>query len=308
MSQPPFRLDANLLVALDALLRERNVTRAARRMGLTQSAMSHVLGRLRAHFADPLLVRAGRGLAPTALALALAEPVHDAVAAMRRLLAAPAAFDPAAAQRVFRVALTDGVGHLLLPALLARLAREAPGVRVQALAVAGTEPAERLAAGTLDLAITFFDTLPPSLRRHDLYTDRYAVLLRRGHPAARRLDPATYASLRHIQIGGSAAADSKLDQRLREQGVRREVALAVPQFLLVPGVVARTDLAATLSRRLALAFAREHALVVRPLPVPLPAFAISQVWHERHEDDPAHRWWRGQVARVLAPRPPDRTR
>lgn len=301
LPEPPFRLDANLLVALDALLRERNVTRAAKRLGMGQPGLSHVLARLRTHFADPLLVRQGRQLVLTPRAERLAIPVAEAVAALKRVFAEEGAFDPASSRRTFRVAITDGIGYVLLPALLGVLEREAPGVTMHFLPMPSHPVAEDLIAGRVDLAITYFGDLPPSIRRERLYVERYVALVARANRAVgRRLDADGFREADHVAVSTRPGQESKLDALLRQRGIERTKRVVVPHFLLVPQAVLATKRVVTLGERLAHHFAAQYALRVVELDLGLPGYEISQIWHERHRDDAGIAWLRHQVAAAMS--------
>lgn len=299
----PFRIDANLLVALEALLRERNVTRAAARVGMGQPGMSHVLARLRQHFGDALLVRAGRGLALTPRAQRLEPLVREAMLQLRGVFAEEGEFDPALSRRTFRVAATDGVAHVLLPQLLERLQREAPGVNLRIHPMPLHPVAEDLAAGRVDLAVTYFGELPVSVRRENLFTERYVGLVARGNRRYRaRLTRAEYEAASHIAVDPRPGAYSRLSALLLERGVHRREAVVVPHFLLVPGLVSRTSHVATISSRLARCFAADFPVRVVALPFALPAFEISQIWHERLDADAGLLWLRQQLRRAARSR------
>lgn len=297
--ETPFRLDANLLVALDALLRERNVTRAAAALGMGQPGMSHMLQRLREHFGDPLLVRSGSAYVLSPRASELAGPVRDTVAAMRRLLAVEDAFDPSTARREFRLAMTDGVGFVLLPLLLERLAAVAPAVSLHVRAVPDVSAEADLAAGQLDLAVTHFGALPPAIRRDPLWREEYVALVSaQAWPPRRRLTRAAYDDAAHVVVATKPTGTSALETMLRERGITRRVLAEVPHFLLTPHLVARTGAIATVARSLGARLAEELPVRVVPLPLELPPYEISQIWHVRSEHDPAHAWLRGEIAAV----------
>jgi DNA-binding transcriptional LysR family regulator len=292
----PFRLDANLLVALDALLRERNVTRAAASLGLGQPGMSHALARLRQHFGDVLLVRAGGRLSLSPRAQRLEPQVREAMQQLRAVFAPEGAFDPRRSTRTFRIAATDGVAHVLLPALLPRLEREAPGVALHIHPMPQHPVAEDLAAGRVDLAVTYFGELPGSIRRERLFTERYVGLVARSNRRyGIRLTREQYESASHLSVDPRPGAYSRLAALLLERGVHRRLSVVVPHFLLVPGLIARTAHIATLARRLARCFAADYPVRVVTLPFSLPAFEISQIWHERAESDEGLAWLRERI-------------
>jgi DNA-binding transcriptional LysR family regulator len=296
-------LDLNLLVVLDALLTERHVTRAAGRLGLTQSACSHALGRLRAALGDPLLVRGPRGeMLPTPRAESLAPGLRAALRGLATAVRGEPPFDPATARRGFRVAAGDYPELVVLPSLVSLLAREAPGVDVWMVPLALTRDgvAAQLASGAADVAIG-----PPGLRGPGgLYTrtlleERFRCVVRRGHPAAgRRLTLARYCDLAHLLVSPRGTPGSLVDDALAALGRQRRIAASVPHFVVAPHVVASTDLIATLGERIVAATAAPLGLAVLAPPVELPRFTIAMTWHERTHQDPAQRWLRDVIARA----------
>ncbi|HYG87676.1 MAG TPA: LysR family transcriptional regulator [Azospirillum sp.] len=295
-------IDLNLLVALDALLTERSVTRAADRVGLSQPAMSRALSRLRALFGDRLLVRTSAGLAPTPRAEALALRLRAVLAEVGQIVRAPA-FDPARFTGTARLAMPDYQSLLLLPVLLPRLERDAPGLNITLIPPRASVPAE-LEAGDLDLAIGHFPDLPAGFYAQTLLTEDFACLVRRGHPALTEpLTPQSFAELRHALITiRDDRSPGVVDDALERLGLRRRIALRIPNFLAAPLIVAETDLIITLPRRLAHRLAGMADVEVLEPPLPLDSFAITQLWHERRHDDPEHAWLRAAVA-AAATRP-----
>jgi DNA-binding transcriptional LysR family regulator len=287
--------DLNLLLAFDALWTERHVTRAGRRVGLTQSAMSHALRRLRAQLDDALFQPTPRGLTATPRAHALAPLVAEALALVRRAVEKPAPFSPAALERTFTVGSSDYSELALVPRLMARIAREAPKVRLIVRPIAGLGERELL-AGAHDLVLTVATPPGESLRGEPLLTDGFVSLLRHGHPLARRpLTLARFVALDHVLVSPQGAGEAAVDVALRERGLVRRVALRIPHFLAAPFVIAETDYVITMPARVAHALAAKLRLVVKKPPVPLPGFTFSQFWHTRNEDDEAHRWLRALV-------------
>ncbi|HET7502329.1 MAG TPA: LysR family transcriptional regulator [Kofleriaceae bacterium] len=288
----------NLFVAFDALVAESSVSRAARRVGVTQSAMSNSLRQLRALLGDPLFLRTAHGVVATPRARELAQPVRDALRLLERSLA-PRRFDPASASRTFVVATSDYVEFVLLPRLVGELERRAPGVRLQTLPWGLHRIPEELARGTADLMIGYYDKVPPHHREQLLFEERYACIARKGHPVVRgKLTTKMYAGLRHIMVSQQVGATSGIDRALAARGLAREVSLRVSHFLNVPPLVARTDLVAALSRRVAEPFARMLPLQILEPPLRLRTSRIGMVWHDAQHDDPAQRWLRELVAEV----------
>ncbi len=292
------RVDLNLLVVLDVLLEERNVSRAARRLSLTQSTVSGMLSRLRDAFGDPLFVRARYGLRPTPRAEALVAPLRrwldDA-----RILIAPAEFDPARWRATLTISSTDYMQETLLLPFVRELAEEAPVLRIALAPLVIEGLAERLAAGTLDLAVTIPEFAPLELPSRRLYRDRYVVAIRRAHPLARRrrLTLDDFCEFDHAVVsptGGAFAGPT--DAALARVGRERRVRTSVPTFLLVPPMLEAEDLIAVLPRRFVTS--RAPRLRLLPPPIEIPGFEVIAVWHPRVQHDPPHRWFRGRLART----------
>jgi DNA-binding transcriptional LysR family regulator len=291
-------VNLNLLLAFDALLEERSVTRAARRAGVTQPAMSNSLAQLRSLFGDPLFSRRAHGLEPTPRALALAEPIRQGLRLFGDALTPPT-FDPKTAQRRFVIEASDYVEFVLMPPLMHALAREAPRVNVEVRPWGMHEVPGSLARGEADLMIGFYDQLPPHHRQSLLFDEEYVCIVRKGHPqVGKRLTLARYLELEHVLVSQRADAQGSVDRALAAQGKRRRVAARVSHFLMVPMLVARTNLVAALSRRVVTPLAAPLELRLLPPPLPLPRGRIGQVWHEQLEADPGQRWFRELVQRV----------
>lgn len=296
-------LDLNLLHALDALLSERSVTRAAARIGLSQSAMSHALGRLRDQLGDPLLVRTPRGMQPTARALALASPLRGSLEQLEALLRAEPEFDPASARRTFAIGASDFEGFTVVRPLLVRLRRDAPNIDLRLSAPPPLRVAELLGSRELDLVVK---PLHAPDEREGVYHQRlfregFAVVAREGHPAfAQRLTVKRYAEAMHALVAPGGTARGQVDDLLAERGLRRRIVLTLPHFLLVPHLIAETDLLVTLPARVAESLTSPLAIASRPVPVPLGDFGVDALWHARSHDDPAHRWLRSVVREVAA--------
>lgn len=294
------KLDANLVLALHALLGERSVSRAAARMGLGQPAMSHALKRLRERFDDPLLVRGdGRLMQLTPRALELADLAQQGVEAIERVFAAPSPFDPATCTRRFRVASSDAMVVNLLPGLLARLAEAAPGVDLE-LPITGPSAATALEEGRLDLSIGRWDLAPLGLRRRTLYREQLVSVVRADHPrVGPTLDLGTYLALPHVLVAPRGTPRGVVDDALGRLGHERRIAVVLQSFVAAMIVTAASDLVLTLPQRLVQRLQGQLALRVLPPPLSLAEFDLHLVWHERDHYDPAHRWLRGLVASVL---------
>ncbi|MEN8182461.1 MAG: LysR family transcriptional regulator [Myxococcota bacterium] len=292
------RLDLNLLVSLQALLEEGSVTRAAKRMGMTQPAMSHSLARLRQLFSDPLLVRNGRGMATTPRAESLREPLARVLSDARRLME-PREFEPGLARGAMRLGVSEYTALVVLPLVLPAVRRLAPGLRLD-LEPWRAHSHERLAQGDLDLAVHAEETAPSGIFHRRLFTDRHACVVRAGHPVvAQGLTLGRYLELDHAAVTLTGAGPEDIHAALQRTGREREVVLRIPSFLAAPALIASTDLVLTLPRRLAKRLAGSADLAVLELPLALPLFPVSLAWHERRHHDRAHTWLRGLVAEEM---------
>ncbi len=293
-------VNLNLFVAFEALLAERNVTRAAQRLGVTQSAVSNALKQLRLLFDDPLFVRRSAGVEPTPRALALAGPVSRGLGALGEALA-PARFDPASASRTFVVAASDYVALVLLPPLLARLEDDAPGIRLEIVPWGLHEVPPALARGEADLMIGFYGRLPPAHHDARLFSEEFTCIARRNHPRIRgKVSVKAWASVPHVVVSERPGSTSGVDRALAARGFSRRIGVRVSHFSVVPQIVARTDFVAALSRRVAEPAAKALRLFTFPPPLPLGTSHVRQVWHDRLDADPGHRWLRSVVAEVAA--------
>ena len=286
-------VDLNLLRVFDAVLRERGVTPAAAGLGLTQPAVSNALSRLRGVFGDPLFVRTATGMDATPFARELAEPIRQALALLDSALAHGPGFDPASTTRAFRFYMSD-LGQIeFLPPLIERVQKEAPGVRLEAVALEVEDIAAALAAGSLDLAVGFLPGLGAPVRRRALFRDPYLCLMRADHPI-QSLTKKKFAEASHALVsyrGGHRV----IEEALERAGLARKIALRVPHFTVVPMGLERTDLILTLPARVAKVFERRGKLKTLPPPVAIPQAEVAVHWHERFEADPGNGWLREQV-------------
>jgi DNA-binding transcriptional LysR family regulator len=251
---------------------------------------------------DELLVRGPDGLVPTARAATLAGPLRALMADLERTLASPAPFDARTAERAFRVAAADYGQFVLLPRLLSLLAAEAPRIDVWAISVPAEESAASLLArGELDLLVgaSTAAATPAGLYERTLFEEEFVCVVRADHPVVRdRLDLETFCALPHAFIAPRGSRGGAVDTALAAIGRSRRIALAVPHFLVIPHVIAHTDLVVTLAARVAHAFAERLPLRILPPPLPLPPFKMVLRWHERHHRDPGHAWLREVFARA----------
>jgi DNA-binding transcriptional LysR family regulator len=293
-------IDANLLAALDALLREKSVTRAAKRLGVGQPALSHSLSRLRAHFHDDLLVLKGRTYVLTDKAEKLTRVVANATRALSDVFEEHPSFDAATSSYRFVVACSDLFGMVVIPELLRTLRQEAEHVEVELRPIVATSKESTLEGG-VDLALGIFEDVPASINQQSLYEDPAVCLVRANHEqVGKRLTMETYGKLPHLEIG--PIADSipglHIDRALAAIGKHRRVTLRIPYYLLAPHILEQSDHVATVSASGAEILTRMARLRVVEPPIALPSVRYSQIWNNRHNDDRAHTWLRELIAGI----------
>jgi DNA-binding transcriptional LysR family regulator len=292
-------LDVYLLRCLVALATEAHVTRAAERMGVTQPAMSATLSRLRTLFADPLLVRTEKGMVATPRARRLADRFQQALDLVDQAVADRADFDPAAATERFRIAASETLGYLLMPSLIAHVRRLAPGVLLTVQPPDLARVRHDLEEGGIDLVIAFIRDAPQGLRYTPLLRQPMRVIAAAGHPEVQgRLTLAQYVRHPHVfyALGRTAVStlEAVVDEALERAGMERTIGARVSSTLVSPGVVAQSDLLATLPERIARHFAAVWQLQVLEPPLALEDVSTSMFWHERMHHNPGHRWLRQQ--------------
>jgi DNA-binding transcriptional LysR family regulator len=295
-------LNLNALVALDALLSERNVTRAAKRIGITQPAMSQSLARLRELFGDPLLVRKGRAMVLTPRAEAMILPLSDALLSVERALQLGMGFDAATSTRIFKIALTDLGVTMALPTVLRVIRNEAPGIRVQVEPLSDMNLSEKLSSGEVDLVIAVYLGSAGGLRTETLLEEDYVCVVRRGHPLARRkrLRLEDYEAHGHVAYTPVGFVPRPMAKTASVVSSGAGIRVSVPYLLALPDVVRRTDLVATVPRGLLLAPIDLSGVVAVDAPPELPSVEHSQWWHPRFDQDPAHQWLRARVREAFA--------
>jgi DNA-binding transcriptional LysR family regulator len=298
-------VDLNLLVAFDALALERNVTRAAARIGLSQPALSKALNRLRDVFGDPLFVRRARCMEPTPRALDLVAPIRGALADISRTLT-PTAFVPAEAIGVVKIAPVDMYETMLLPLLIKRLRVEAPRVDVHVKPVDRSRLREQLASSEADIAIAPLGFDDADLHTVQLWRDQLLTLVAETNPLAQRMTAESFAAAGHIvdaglvQVAADGTVTSVVDAVLASRGLRRRVVVVVPSFSSAPAIVSSTDLLATLPSRIARALGPMAGVrIVKP---PLPRLEVTShmIWHRRSDFIPLQTWLRALILETIA--------
>jgi DNA-binding transcriptional LysR family regulator len=301
-------IDLNLLIAFEALIDERHVGRAARRIGLSQPAFSNAIGRLRSRLQDPLFVRTAQGMRPTPRAEQLADPIRSALAQLRQTFEAPNTFDPSASTRRFRIGLSDDV-ELRLVSLLSRVMLSGElQMQTRRLEWLFTVPEAELRNGTLDLAIGYFPDaryLAPGLAMEPLSQEGNVVIARSGHPMwKRRLTVERFAKLDHAAVIYRNHLWGLIDNELASRGRRRRLRLALPHCLSVLHAVATSDLVACLQESVVEEFGKNLNLRSCPEPLGLPPFVLRMVWHRQRDNDPAQVWLRKLIVSKLGHKTP----
>lgn len=280
------------------LMRELNVTRAAEQMFVTQSAMSHILHRLRQQLDDPLLVKTPTGMKPTQRALALIEPVRVLLADMEQLVQPPIEFEASTSQRHFALAATDYIEFLLMPQLSELIEQPAPGIDIHVKRTEASFPVTQLENGSLDVVLGFISILnpPAHLSCQTLFGDQMVCVVRKNHPIIQR-EPSLeeYIAVPHMLISWKGTPAGIIDQYLAEMGQERRIKLIVPNFLSAPLIVAQTDMILSLPYKLAKRFTKFVPLEIYPVPIELPTYDLVMIWHPLRDKDPAHSWLRDKI-------------
>jgi DNA-binding transcriptional LysR family regulator len=289
-------LDLNLLQTFHAVHGARSVSRAADRLGVSQPTVSHSLRRLRLLYNDPLFVRAQGGMVPTAKADRLAKAVEHAMHILEVANREVDSYDPAQSRRTFRLHMTDIGETVFLPSLMQALARRAPGVRLDVYQLDDKEILTAMETGRVDLALGYIPVLAGAVEKEFLLHEKYVVVMRAGHPLARnRPSRASLRQLGYVLVRSHSAAARALEAL----GLQDNIRLAIPHFMVLPRILAETDLAVIVPARLSQAFAQMGKYTVWTPSVGLPAFDVSVHWYWRFAGDPGNRWLRELIASLF---------
>ena len=295
------KLDLDWLNVFVEVYRTQSVSRAAEHLGLAQATASMALNKLRTHFGDKLFVRTARGMEPTSYATQIYADVEATVIKLAVLSGAPRVFDPATAERQFRICMTDISEVVVLPLLVNHLRHVAPGIVIEAERTSADSP-RRLESGDIDLAVGFMPQLEAGFYQQVLFRQDFVCLAAQDHPRIRtKPTKAQFLAEGHIVVTTSGTGHAIVDKVMAQKGYARRIVLRVPSFLGVARLVAQTELLVIVPHRLGDALAQQERVQLLEPPVPLAAFAVKQHWHERFHADPANIWLRQQLAALLGP-------
>jgi len=296
MAEP---LELNLLPVFDALVAERSVTLAAERLHVSQPAISRALGKLRAHFGDPLFLRTAKGMEPTPRALEIAEGVTRALQELRDATAARTSLNHRTAARTMRISMSDYESLVLLPNIFRRIADEAPGIRLAVIRTAPEQARKSLARGEIDLFIGQQRIAANPFYSQALFDEPFVCLVRRDHAFASRAPTvARFCAARHILVfpGGTGEMRGLVDKALHKTGRSRLVVLSLPHFLAAPHLLEAGDAVLTLPRRAALIYEKLLRLKCFPPPLRIEHYSVAMLWHQRQHADPVAQWLRSAIA------------
>ncbi|OON62919.1 LysR family transcriptional regulator [Massilia sp. KIM] len=297
----PHTIDLNLLSVFQEVYRERQISSAAKRLGLSQSAVSNALARLRRSFGDELFVRTAAGMQPTPLALQMAEPIGVAMAQVALALNQRSRFDPATSTRRFTLAMTD-VGEIyFMPILSERCRQLAPGVQLSSLRAGTVNLKEEMEGGRVDLAIGPFEDVSEALYQRHLFRQPYVTMFRKGHPLGRgELTLERFVRAEHLLVDSSESPYDRINVLLARAGIGPAVRYRVPHFTAVPYIVGSSELVVTVPQKLAERAAGPFGLEWATPPLELPLLQTHVFWHRRYNQDPGNQWLRGLLAEVFA--------
>ncbi|MGI4843115.1 MAG: LysR family transcriptional regulator [Janthinobacterium lividum] len=297
----PHDIDLNLLSVFQEVYRERQISSAARRLGLSQSAVSNALARLRRAFGDELFVRTATGMQPTPLAAQMAEPIGVAMAQVALALNQRSRFDPATSSRRFVLAMTD-VGEIyFMPTLIERCKLLAPLVEISSVRAGSLSLKEEMEGGRVDLAVGPFEDISEALYQRQLFRQPYVTMFRKGHPLGKgEVTPARFVKAEHMLVDANESPYDRINALLARAGIGPSVRFRVPHFTAVPYMAATSDLVVTVPQKLAERAAAPFGLEWIVPPLELPALQTNVFWHRRYNQDPGNQWLRGLLAEVFA--------
>jgi len=297
----PSSIDLNLLSVFQEVYRERQISGAARRLGLTQSAVSNALARLRRTFGDELFVRTAHGMQPTPLAQQMAEPIGAAMAQVALALSQRSRFEPGSSTRRFTLAMTDVGEVYFMPVLIERCRGLAPGVEIASVRANALTLKDDLETGRVDLAIGAFEEVSEAFYQRQLFRQPFVSMFRKGHPLATgSVDLARFVQATHLIVDAAQSPYDRINVLLEKAGVAAQARFRVPHFTAVPYIVSTSDLVVTVPQKLAESAAGPFGLKWIAPPLQLPTLQTNVFWHRRFNHDPGIQWLRGLIADVFA--------
>jgi len=293
----PKDIDLNLLVVFQEVFQERQISSVARRLNLSQPAVSNALARLRRTFGDALFVRTAQGMQPTPLAQQLAEPVASALIHVSKALNRQEAFSPAVSERHFTIAMTDVGEVYFMPVLIEHCSRLAPGIQISTVRAGAIDLKTEMESGRVDLAIGAFDNVSSALYQRRLFRQNYVSMFRQGHALSdKKVTLKEFLAARHLVVSSLESPYDRINQNLEKAGIQPNVHFRVPHFTAVPYIVSTTDLIVTVPQKLAESAAQPFNLqYIRP-PLRLPSLQTNIFWHRRFNQDEGNQWLRGFIS------------
>jgi len=291
------RIDLNLLVVFDAILKNRSVTVAGASLGLSQPTMSYSLAKLRVAFNDPLFVKTSHGMLPTPLAEELSIPIANVLHILDNDVFQRSRFDPATSDRTFKFCMSD-IGELgLLPFIVRRFGEIAPRANIKTITAPPDEVQEMLRSGDADLAVGFFPDLKTGFYQQTIDEHTLVCMVSADHPTIRdELTLKQFVEGAHAVVHSTSRAHEVMEQWLADRGIQRRILLDIPHYSVIPLIIQKTDLIVTLPRVFCALFGTLVKVKLFPPPFEAPSFFVRQHWHERYQSDPANKWLRGQIA------------
>lgn len=297
----PKDIDLNLLVVFQEVFQDRQISSVARRLNLSQPAVSNALARLRRTFGDALFVRTAQGMQPTPFAQQLAEPVASALLHVSKALNRQETFSAAASERHFTIAMTDVGEVYFMPVLIEHCSRLAPGVQISTVRAGAIDLKTEMESGRVDLAIGAFDNVSSALYQRRLFRQNYVSMFRKGHPLSdRKVTIKEFLAAQHLVVSSLESPYDRINQNLEKAGIRPNTHFRVPHFTAVPYIVSTTDLVVTVPHKLAESAAQPFNLqYIRP-PLRLPSLQTNIFWHRRFNQDEGNQWLRGFISEHFA--------
>tara|TARA_A100001234_G_scaffold180308_1_gene162789 strand:+ start:96 stop:1007 length:912 start_codon:yes stop_codon:yes gene_type:complete len=294
-----YNFDLNLLRVFGAVHAEGHIGRAAKRLGITQPAVSHAIQRLRDSVGDPLFIRSGKGVEPTARADEMAAYVRDSLESAMAAIATPQSFDPATSKRVFHVGLPDHAVAKYAPLIHATFSHRAPKLGIHLHDVQTPEAIRLVEQGDIDMAANVIEDLPKRFKSMPLFTSQIVVIASKQNPYIKgKIDLSGYHKARHLMYSAPPPMNRALGESLAKWGITRDIGMTISSHLAVPLIIANSDLIATVTRQIAEPYVEKYGLQMFKLPFDIPDVQVSLFWHERNDRDAGHQWLREMAVKM----------